>query len=191
LSKNNATGQECDTSGEVQAASVIFFEHGDFIRTVIRHKIKDESLVEDLLHDFFLSLISNPMPPDVRDIKSYIFMAITNDITDHVRRIGRYQTLTKKTAENSKIIVNYRLPEDALIEKEHIDKMIGLVKKRVSKKEYKAITSRYYDNLSVKETAGKLNIDRRSVVRYISTGFRKVKRFLAIQQEVKDDSAEL
>ena len=37
--------------------------------------------------------------------------------------------------------------------------MIGLIKKRVTKNELKAITSRYHDNLSVKETADRMSIN--------------------------------
>jgi RNA polymerase sigma factor (sigma-70 family) len=190
LSEKNATEQGCDVSGDVQRATAVFSEHGDFIRAIIRHKIKDESTAEDIFHDFFLSLVSRPMPADVRDIKSYIYRAIINDVTDHIRRLGRYQTLTHKCTDYSKMTVNNRLPEDALIEKEQIEIMIELIKKRVTRNEYKAIASRYHDNLSIKEAAGKMNIDGRSVVRYISTGLRKVKRFLTVEQEVKDDSAQ-
>ena len=185
------TEQGCDMSGNVQRATAIFFEHGDFIRAVIRHKIKDESRAEDLFHNFFLSLVSRPVPAEVQDIKGYIYMAIINDITDHIRHLGRYQAMTHRRADYNKIIVNNRLPEDALMEKEQSDKMIELIKKRVTRNEFKAIASRYRDDLSIKEAADRMNIDDRSVVRYISTGLRKVKNFLAIKQEAENDSTQL
>jgi RNA polymerase sigma factor (sigma-70 family) len=190
LSEKNATKQGCDVPGDVQRATAVFSEHGEFIRGIIRLKIKDEGTAEDIFHDFFLSLVARPIPADVRDIKSYIYRSIINDVKDHVRRLGRYQTLTYKCTNFSKMIVNKRLPEDALIEKEQIDKMIELIKKRVTRNEYKAIKSRFHDDLSAEEAAGGMNIDGRSVVRYISTGLRKVKRFLAVEQEVKDDSTQ-
>jgi RNA polymerase sigma factor (sigma-70 family) len=191
LGEKNTTGQGCDSSGDVQRATAIFVEYGDFIRAVIRHKIKDESRAEDLLHDFFLSLVSRPIPAEVRDIKSYIYRAIINDITDRIRHLGRYQAMTHRCADYNKLIVNHQPPEDALMEKEQIDRMIELIKKKVTKNEFKAIASRYCDDLSIKEAADRMNIDGRSVIRYISTGLRKVKRFLAIEQEVKDDSTQL
>ncbi len=178
-------------SGDVQRATAIFFEHYDFIRAVIRYKIKDESRAEDLFHDFFLSLVSRPVPAEVQDIKGYIYRAITNDVTDHIRHIKRYQAMTHKYADCNKLIVNNRVPEDALMEKEQTVRMIELIRKRVTKNEFKAIASRYRNDLSIKETAGRMNINDRSVVRYISTGLGKVKRFLAIEQEVKDDSTQL
>ena len=121
MSEKNTTEQDCDISGNVQRAAIIFFEHGDFIRAVIRHKIKDEGRAEDLFHDFFLSLASRPVPAEVRDIKGYIYKAIINDITDHIRRLGRYQAITQRCADYSKLIVNHQPPENALIEKEQAD----------------------------------------------------------------------
>ena len=197
MSEKSTTGQGCDTSGDVQRAAAIFFEHCDFIRTVIRYKIKDEGIAEDLYHNLFLSLVSRPVPAEVQDIKGYIYKAIINDITDHIRHIGRYQTSTNKYANYSnysKLTVNNRLPEDALIEKEQTEqtnRMVELIKRRVTKKEFKAITSRYRDGLSIKETADRLGIDNHSVSRYVSTGLRKVKQFLAIEQEVENDSTQL
>ncbi|MGD0573701.1 MAG: sigma-70 family RNA polymerase sigma factor [Sedimentisphaerales bacterium] len=181
----------CDVSGDVQRAMAIFFEHYDFIRAVIRCKIKDESGAEDLLHNFFLSLVSRPIPAEVQDIKGYIYRAITNDVTDHVRSIKKYQAMTQKYANSNKIIVNNKPPLDALIEKEQTARMIELIRDRVTKSEFKAIASIYCDDLPLKEAADRLNINDRSVVRYISTGLRKVKRFLAFAQEVEDDSTQL
>jgi RNA polymerase sigma factor (sigma-70 family) len=191
VSEKSTTEQGCDASGNVQRASAILFEHGAFIRTVISHKIKDESVIEDLLHDFFLSLVSRPVPAEVQDIEGYIYRAITNDVTDHVRYLKRYQAMTQRYADCDKIIVNNPPPEDALIEKEQSFRMIELIKRRVTKNEFKAITSRYCDDLSAEEAAGRMNINDRSVVRYISTGLGKVKEFLAMEQEGKNDSAQL
>jgi RNA polymerase sigma factor (sigma-70 family) len=191
VSEKRATGQVFDAPGDVQRATAIFFEHCDFIRAVIRHKIKDESLAEDLFHNLFLSLVSRPVPAEVQDIKGYIYKAIINDITDHIRHIGKYQAMTHKCADYNKLTVNNRLPEDALIEKEQIDRMIKLIRKRVTRNEFKAIASRHLDGLSIKEAADRMSINNRSVSRYISTGLRKVKQFLVIEQEVEDDSTQL
>jgi RNA polymerase sigma factor (sigma-70 family) len=185
VSEKSTTGQERDTPGDVQHATAIFFEHCDFIRAVIRYKIKDEGLAEDLFHNFFLSLVSRPVPAKIRDIKGYIYKAIINDITDHIRHIGKYHAMTHRCANYNKLTVNNRLPEDALIEKEQIDRMIELIRKRVTKNEFKAITSRHSEGLSIKEVADRMSINNRSVSRYISTGIRKVKQFLVIEQEVK------
>ena len=180
--KSAVTVQENDISGNVRRAAVIFSEHGDFIRTVIRYKIHDENRVEDLFQDFFLSLTSRPLPADVRDIRSFIYKAITNDIADRARSIERYHNLKDKYANIHKESVNNQVVLDALIEKEQAEKMMELIGKRVTKREARAINLRYKDNLCVGEIAGNMGIDRRSVSRYISAGLRKVRQFLAFEQ---------
>ena len=191
MSEESTTGQGYDVSGDVQRATVIFFEHGGFIRAVIRQKIKNESIAEDLFHNFFLSLVSRPVPAEVRDIKGYIYTAIINDITDHIRYIGRYQAMTHKFADYSKLTVNNRLPEDALIDKEQADLMIELIKKRVTRNEFEAIASRYSDDLSIRQAAEKMSINNRSISRYVSTGLRKVKQFLVVKREAENESTQL
>ena len=190
MNEKNAK-EESAVPDNVQRASAIFFTYGGFIRTIIRRKIRDENEVEDIFQDFFISLVSKPVPPEVKDLRGYIYKAVINDIADRTRRVKRYQAMTYRSADFNKLIVNNPPPEDALIEKEHIDRMIGLVKRRVTKKEFKAIASRYRDNLSMKEAADSMNISNRSVARYVSTGFSKVRKFLALnKQEVEDDSTQ-
>ena len=184
----STSAQGDDVSGNVQRAAAIFLEYGDFIRAVIRHKINDEGKVEDLFHNFFLSLVSRPVPEEVKDVKSYIYKAIINDIADHIRYLGRYHAMTHKCADYSKLTVNNRPPEDALIVKEQAALMIKLIRERVTKNEFKAIASRYSDDMSIKEAAEKMGINNRSISRYVSTGLRKVKRFLAVLQEAGNDS---
>ena len=165
--KETTIVQGFDISNNVQRASVIFSEHSDFIRAVIRHRIHDESKAEDLFQDFFLSLVSRPIPPDVRNLKSYIYKALINDISDRIRHIERYQTLTHKYAEHNGETINKGVVEDAFIEKEQMEKMIELIGKRTTKREIKAIAFRYCDNLGVQEVAERMGIDSRSVSRYI------------------------
>jgi RNA polymerase sigma factor (sigma-70 family) len=181
--KDTAIVQGCDISNNVQRASVIFSEHSDFIRAVIHHRIHDENRAEDLFQDFFLSLVSRPIPPDVRNLKSYIYKALINDISDRIRHIERYQALTHKYAEHHCDPINNCTTEDAFIEKEQTAKMIELIGKRVTKSETKAIAFRYCDNLCVQEVAERMGIDSRSVSRYISTGLRKVRQFFKFEKE--------
>ena len=181
--KNTAVVQNRDIVSNVNHATEIFFEYGDFIRTVIRHKIHDENRVEDLFQDFFVSLVSRPIPPDVRDLRSFIYKAIINDIIDRARSTERYKNLKHKYAEYLEEPVNNCTAEDAFIEKEQTDKMIELIEMRVTRSEAKAITSRYCDNLCIQEIADRMSIDGRSVSRYISTGLRKVRQFFKVKKE--------
>ncbi|MHC4792547.1 MAG: RNA polymerase sigma factor, partial [Planctomycetota bacterium] len=64
----------------VNHAAKIFSEYGDFIRGVIRYQVGNDAQADDLFQDFFLSLVSRPVPADIQNIKKYLYRAITNDI---------------------------------------------------------------------------------------------------------------
>jgi RNA polymerase sigma factor (sigma-70 family) len=180
--KEAVTSQDNNALSNVQRAAVIFFEHGDFIRTVIRRKVHDESRVEDLFQDFFLSLATRPIPTDVRNIRSFIYKALINDITDRHRSFERRNNLTYNYANIYSKAINNCSVEDAIIEKEQTEKMIELLRKRATKNEAKAIALRYCDNLCVGEVADRMGINKRSVSSYISAGLRKVRQFLVLEQ---------
>ena len=67
--------------------SKVFAEHGDFIHVVIRSQVKNEAQADDIFQDFFLSLVYNPVPKGVKNMKSYLYRAIINDVVDAVRRV--------------------------------------------------------------------------------------------------------
>ena len=75
----------------MNTAATLFMEYGDFIRAVIRCQVKNETKAEDLFQDFFLSLIVNPLPADVGNIKRFLYKAVTNDIINAVQRAENYQ----------------------------------------------------------------------------------------------------
>ena len=83
-------------SENVDKAYKVFAEHGNFIRAVIRSQVKNEAQAEDIFQDFFLALVAKPIPPDVKDLKSYLYKAINNDIVDAVRRMESYRSFAYK-----------------------------------------------------------------------------------------------
>jgi len=163
--------------GNVGRAAEIFSKYGDFIRAVISYKVSDTGLVDDLFHDFYLSLVSRPIPSGIQNIKSYLYRAITNDIVDAARRVEKYRTRMQKYAECLDNSINKSTPENALIKKEEINKMFKLIEGRLPRSEARAITSRFRNNCSIKEVAKQMHVNNRTVSRYISAGLSKVRQF--------------
>ena len=118
---SSADGKEVDdVMSNVARAAEIFSLHGDFIRAIIRYRIGDEALVDDLYQDFFLSLVARPIPPDVRNVKNYLYRAIINDSFDAVRRVEQYQDRIQRYSKRIENPINKDRPENALIETEEI-----------------------------------------------------------------------
>ena len=161
----------------VDRAAEIFSKYGDFILAVIRYQVGNDVQADDLYQDFFLSLVSRPIPAHIQNIKSYLYRAINNDIVDAVRRVEKYQNRMQKYAEGLNFSINKNTPENALINKEEINKMFKLIEGRLPHSEAQAIKWRYIYNLNIKEIAEKMCVKAQTVSRYISAGLSKVRQF--------------
>ena len=166
----------------VACAAEIFSQYGGFILAVIRYKVGNDAQADDLFQDFFLSLVSKPLPPGIQNIKSYLYRAISNDIVDAARRVEKYQTRMHKYAEELNYSVNKSSPENALIEIEETNKMFKLIKGWLPCSEAQAVTLRYRHNYNIKEVAKKMKVNNRTVSRYISVGLSKLRQFLTVKQ---------
>ena len=157
-------------------ASQVFFEYGDFIHSIIHTKVNNWEKEEEMLQDFFLSLVHKPITPDVKNIKSYLYRAIINDITDSRRRSERYSTHIQNFEKKMKFSINKSTPENAYINEEQISKMLKLIKEQLPVTCSEAITLYFIENMSTQEIAKKMNVKSASVSRYISTGLKKLRR---------------
>ena len=166
----------------VERAAEIFSEYGDFIRAVIRYQVSNDAQADDLFQDFFLSLVSRPIPARIQNIKSYLYRAITNDIVDAARRVEKYRTRMRKYAECLDFSINKNTPENALINKEEINKMFKLIEGRLPHSEAQAIKWRYIYNLNIKEIAEKMCVNTRTVSRYICEGLSKIRQFFSVKK---------
>jgi RNA polymerase sigma factor (sigma-70 family) len=168
--------------GNVDHAAEIFSKYGDFIRAVIYCHIKNDAQADDLFQDFFLSLVSKPIPANIQNVKDYLYKAITNDIVDAIRRVEKYKTRINKYAECLNYSVNNNKPENAFIETEQINKMFELIEGRLRHSEAQAVTLRYKKSYNIEEIAKRMHVNNRTISRYISTGLSKVRRFLTVRR---------
>jgi RNA polymerase sigma factor (sigma-70 family) len=171
----------------VEYAAEIFSRYGDFILSVIRYQTGNEALADDLFQDFFLSLVSRPIPPGIQNIKSYLYRAIVNDVVDAMRRVQNYQALMHKYAECFNYSVNKNTPENALIETEEMNRMFKLIEGCLPHSGAQAITLRYRNNYNTKEIARKMKVNKRTVHRYISIGLNKARQFLRVKGDNQND----
>jgi RNA polymerase sigma factor (sigma-70 family) len=178
------TADICEKSSalsSVERAAEVFEKHGDFIRSGIRFRVKDETKAEDLFQDLFLLLVAKPVPQDVQNVEGYLFRVITQTAKDAFRRIDRYQARIRRYAERNVRTIE-KCPENVIIEKEETKKMFELIERRLPSYEALAVKLRYGDNCSIEEAAEQMGVKPRSVGRYISAGLEKVRCFLGEKQ---------
>ena len=148
-----ASSQAGNGQNNLGTAAEIVSEYSDFIRMVICSQVNNKSSVDDIFQDFFISLVSKPIPQDVKNVKSYLYRAITNDIVDTQRQIESYKEKIKKYRERCNFSINNSEPENALIRDEQKNKMFDLIKGRLTSSQSQAIALRYGTNYTIKEVA--------------------------------------
>lgn len=162
----------------VAAATKIFGDYGDFIKKVICSQVQDNNLAEDVFQDFFLSLVSYPLPRDMRNVRAYLYKAITNDIVDATRRTAKYRACVHKYAELCNRPVAQKTPEEVLLEIEETSRLFELIEKQLPRAEAEAVSLQYRDSYSVKEVAEAMGVANATARVYISDALDTLRRLL-------------
>jgi len=156
----------------------IFEEYGDLIYATICSYANKGMEADDIYHDFFLSLVHKPIPTSIKKIRPYILRAIKNDVLDSVRRNKSYRArILKYSVCQRQTFVQHDVP-DTVIKTEEISKIFELIDKHLPHHEAKAIKERYYRGRSMEEVADEMNINKRSLSRYLCTGIKKLRKLI-------------
>jgi RNA polymerase sigma factor (sigma-70 family) len=162
----------------VEYAAQIIYENEGFIRWVIRRQNNTTASEDDLFQDFYLKLIANPVPEDVKNIKGYLYKALINHLAISYHHTSMYEKKIEKFRKKSKNSVHKFDPTRALLIREEMNKMCEFIKEISPGQRYVAITLRYRDGCSIQEVADKMGLQYSSVKKYISIGLRKVRKCL-------------
>jgi len=180
---NDDPGQD-GVSENVQAAAVVFLKYHHEIRTIIKYNVRDESVAEDVYQEFFLSLVSCRLPTGIGNMKRFLYRAITNDVLTMVRR-------SKRRREHLQTYIQYRRngtaendPGDRIMDNEDRDKVLGVIEKHLHPSEYRAIQGRMRYGRDNEKAARKLGIKKRSYIRYLSVGLKKIRKLNLKHEEV-------
>jgi RNA polymerase sigma factor (sigma-70 family) len=169
-----------NTRPEVESATRIFEEYGDLIRAIVLHNLSDREKANDILQDFYLSLVRKPIPADVRDVKSYLYRAITNDIIDAIRNERSYAARVNRYAETSKKnCVDYNDPQIIVSQGQEIQEMFRLIERQLPSREAEALTERFDKGSDIGEGAKRMGVNKRTFSRYACIGVKKIRDFLS------------
>jgi RNA polymerase sigma-70 factor (ECF subfamily) len=146
----------------VESASQIIAEYGDFIWAIAFAEVKNRDQADDIFQDFFLSL----------------YRAINNDIADATRRVQKYRAHINKYSQKITYSINKSNSKNAL-EEEQINRMFDIIKEQLPRSSAQAIILRYRDGQNTREVAEKMGVKSKSISRYISTGLKKIRQHLA------------
>jgi RNA polymerase sigma factor (sigma-70 family) len=169
--------------GEAVAAAVrVFAEHGSFVRSVIRLRVRDVSRREDLFQELFLELIDQPVPRNVQNIRGYLYRTILNDVVDLAREREDQKRHLRKYAERNEICIHKRPSQNAIVQKTDDRKAVfANLTRQLPRREAQVVTLRYRDDFSISEIAAATGVDKRTVSRYLTSALRALRGKLAIE----------
>ncbi|MCF7955907.1 MAG: sigma-70 family RNA polymerase sigma factor [Phycisphaerae bacterium] len=168
----------CETSENMASATMIFADYGSFIRSVINTRVKDVHLRNDVYHDFFLSLVRNPIPDNISNIKSYLYKAICNDICDSIRKLKCYDRHIQKHGQRKGIYLSEPPADERLTISDEACRMFEIIETNLTYGEANVIKLKYQKELNNNEIAESLNIGGPSVSTYFSTGLKKLRKII-------------
>ena len=171
-----------DVGIRVKKAKEVFDKYGDEIRAVIEFNFEDKHITEDIFQDFFISVVENPIPPGIENVRSYIYRAIVNDAIDRIRRARIQREGVKKYAQYLRDNAVQKEPQNVVIMAEEVERMFQLIETRLPPRHARALMQCYGIGRTASRTGAKLEIDKRSVSRYLSEAIRKM-RYLVLQSE--------
>lgn len=166
-----------DRDANVARASAIIEEYEQFIRTVIRCRTNDPDHIDDLFQSFFLSLVAHP-PRHSKNIKSYIYHAISRDCIDAARKRNTYQLKIRRYAERCRHAREQPPPpEHRLMTAEEARTAFDLID-HLPDHMGDALKLRYMKDYENDEIAEELGVKNSSVRRYISVGLKKIRQLV-------------
>lgn len=158
-------------------ATNIFHEYGDDIRDMIRFSVRDEGLAEDIYQDLFLSLVSAKLPPMIRNMRRFLYRAITNDVISMARRSRRRHELMKLYAQDYRAAESEESgPGEQMIQNERREQVFSQLEKHLCPSEYRAVLWRFQRGGDNQEAADELGIKKRSFIRYLCAGLKKMRQ---------------
>jgi len=168
----------------VCSAAEIFTRYSNQIRAIIAFQIEDKSKADDVFQQFFISLVRKPIPANIEEVEKYLYRALANDVIDVCRQANHYRDSLQKYAELHRNETIEEDPQESLLQVEATKEMFQLLDRRLSKRQAAVAWQHYGKGLSKTDTAKKINLDKKTVVRYLSLARKKMRKF--IPQDIGD-----
>lgn len=171
---------------KVKLATEIFAEHGNEILAIIRFNVNDKSRADDIFQDFFLSIVYQPVPKGIKNVKGYLYRGAINDVIDAARRTKSYRARIHRYAEYRKYSIIHEDPQNIVIQAEERQKMIQLIERQLPPREAEAVIKRYGRDISISDAAREMHVNKRTFSRYLCLGLKKIRQFLLVLESESD-----
>lgn len=162
-----------------RALAAIYEEYDGFIQSIIRYCAKNKADQEDIYQEVFIVLHQKADSAQIQDFKSYLYRLVVNKSNEFLRRKISQELRLKKYMElqSQEAVEEGQDTQDLLILDE-VDGMIDLIQEHLSQRESEAILLRFKYHYDNEEAAQKMNVQKETLVRYVSVGLKKLREIL-------------
>ena len=162
----------------IETANVIFQQYQKKLRQAIASQVNDKTTIDDILHDFYLSLVNKPIPANLNNIKGYLYRAVRNDMFDAADKNKRYYKRNKKYAEIHLRYHEIKKPDEIAAIADETDRLFKIVEEILLPHEIKAIKQRYQKEMDTAEAAEEMLVSKRTFSHYICSALKKIRKFI-------------
>lgn len=175
-----------DTRRRVKRAEEVFDRYGDEIRAMIDFNVRDKSSTEDILHDFFVSIVKKPVPLGIENVRAYLYRAVSNDVVDRFRRARNHREGIQVYAEYRRDRAVQKEPQNAAIEAEETERMLQLIESHLPPRQANAFIQQCGVGRGASDAATELSVDKRSVSRYLTEAIKKIRGIVSKNEGVAE-----
>ncbi len=168
--RNIASSESRDN---VSVVTQIFEEYGEFIREIIQRWSPAD--MEDLFQDFFLFLVSKPIPDYVQNIKGYICRALTNDIHDFFRQSTSYRARLKRYAGMLRYVLPVKTGSQTCMDQDTAEHIFRLAEKRLPPYLARTFRLHFREQCNIREISARIGVPPRAVSVYLSKAVKYVR----------------
>jgi len=165
----------------------IVTHYGEFLRKYLKTNKPEHA--EDILQDFYLSIVIQPQALPNFLTKSYFKRALRNDIIDNERKkkaykmfLYRYKHFVENTLGREQDV---QKTTKYIFIREDVRYIYKLAKRKLPVHLYRALVLRYRRQYSIQTISEMLNVDTNVVRVYISTALRKVREVVLINDNIE------
>ena len=157
----------------------IYRDNGLFIRRVIQFHLGNSPDSEDVFQSFFLRLLEKPIPKkEAINQRSYLYRMITNNIVDEVRRTRAYRNYVSRYSGIMLHNGHVYDPSEKIAQEDEINFIMHIIDNCLPAHIAVALRLRYQENHSSDQIAQKLSVKRKTVIKYLSEGLKKLREML-------------
>jgi RNA polymerase sigma factor (sigma-70 family) len=170
-----------------ELAARLFREHEAFIRSVIRFALRDPSEADDFFQELFLSLALNFPSEEIKSPRGYLYRLIMERAYDWGRTQARRKKRLRQVDLDADPPSDHKAAEVIVSQGEEARILFQRIQEHLRRNEARAILYRYKHDYTLEETAEKMGIKPRTVIRYVCTGLKKI-RELVNKKESEEQS---